>query len=255
MELLPSGVHSPVTRVGRTVRRRVTPWTPAVHALLCHLEAVGFDGAPRVLGIEDGQSVLSYVDGVDAHRARDAALHSDAALAGVGRLLRRYHTCVASFVPPHDARWQWDQGTLPDVIICHNDLGPQNTVYADGAPIAFIDWDYAGPGRAIWDLAYAAWSFIPLYDDDFVTRYGYSTAPRGPRLRLLCDAYELADRSDFLDVVSERQHAFVDMVRQRAADGEPGFDEAWRGPNGDRWRAAIAYVDRHRRDWQRDLES
>src|SRR5688572_18513295 len=100
MEMLPSSVHSPVVRVGRTVRRPVMPWTPAVHALLRHLEAVGFDGSPRVIGIENGQSVLSYVDGVDAHRARDAALHSDAALAAVGRLLRRYHIAVASFEPP-----------------------------------------------------------------------------------------------------------------------------------------------------------
>ena len=41
-----------VVRVGRTVRRPVRPHTPAVHALLRHLEAVGFDGAPRVLGVD-----------------------------------------------------------------------------------------------------------------------------------------------------------------------------------------------------------
>jgi hypothetical protein len=232
----------------------VRPWTPAVHALLLHLEAVGFDGAPRVLGIEDGWSVLSYVEGVDAHRARDGALHSDAALAAVGRLLARYHTTVASFVPPQDAHWQWNPAPVSDAIICHNDLGPQNTVYRGGVPVCFIDWDYAGPGKAIWDVAYAAWTFIPLYDDDFAARYGYSTAGRGSRLRLLCDAYGLADRTGFLDVVSERQHAFVDMVRLRAADGEPGFVEAWQGPNRDRWLAAIAYVERHRHHWQQHLD-
>ena len=40
-----------VVRVGDTVRRTTGPWTPAVHALLRHLEARGFDAAPRVLGV------------------------------------------------------------------------------------------------------------------------------------------------------------------------------------------------------------
>ena len=46
------GLISTVTRVGDTVRRGTGPWTPAVHALLRHLEGVGFDGAPMVLGID-----------------------------------------------------------------------------------------------------------------------------------------------------------------------------------------------------------
>ena len=47
------GNTSTVVRVGDTVRRNVGPWTPAVHALLRHLEYVGFTGAPRVMGIDD----------------------------------------------------------------------------------------------------------------------------------------------------------------------------------------------------------
>jgi len=39
-----------VVRVGDTVRRPAAPWTPAVHALLDHLQAVGFRGAPRAHG-------------------------------------------------------------------------------------------------------------------------------------------------------------------------------------------------------------
>ena len=39
-----------VAWVGDTVRRPVQPWTPAGHALLDHLAAVGFGYAPRVLG-------------------------------------------------------------------------------------------------------------------------------------------------------------------------------------------------------------
>ena len=53
-----------VVRVGDTVRRPQRSWSPATHALLRHLEAVGFEGAPRFLGIDEhGREVLSYVPG------------------------------------------------------------------------------------------------------------------------------------------------------------------------------------------------
>lgn len=38
-----------VIRVGGTVRRPTAPCRHATHALLAHLAAAGFDGAPRVL--------------------------------------------------------------------------------------------------------------------------------------------------------------------------------------------------------------
>src|SRR5256884_8900785 len=58
------GNTSTVVRVGDTVRRNVGPWTPAVHALLRHLEYVGFTGAPRALGLDErNREVLSYLDG------------------------------------------------------------------------------------------------------------------------------------------------------------------------------------------------
>ena len=50
---LADGSMTTVVRVGDTVRRPVGRWTPAVHSLLRHLEAVGFEGAPRVLGFDD----------------------------------------------------------------------------------------------------------------------------------------------------------------------------------------------------------
>ncbi|MGE5830866.1 MAG: phosphotransferase, partial [Micromonosporaceae bacterium] len=176
--------RAPVTRVGRTVHRPVGPWTPAVHALLRHLEDVGFDAAPRVLGIDaEGREVLTFVDGEDGHHARTAALHDDNALAAVGQLIRRFHDSVAGFVAPADATWQFLPNAPRGGIVCHNDLAPVNTLYVDGRPRAFIDWDFAAPAPPEWDLACAAWSFVPLYDDDYCRRYAYPAAPRGPRLR------------------------------------------------------------------------
>lgn len=63
-ERLRGGRTTGATRVGETVRKPVQPSTPAVHAVLGHLEAVGFDGAPRSWGTDDeGRQMLSYLRG------------------------------------------------------------------------------------------------------------------------------------------------------------------------------------------------
>jgi hypothetical protein len=62
--LLSGGNVTPVVRVGDTVRRASGPWSFAVHGLLRHLEAHGFAGAPRWLGIdEQGREVLTFIPG------------------------------------------------------------------------------------------------------------------------------------------------------------------------------------------------
>ncbi|MFC8896586.1 hypothetical protein [Streptomyces cinereoruber] len=56
--------HRRIVRVGDTIRRPVQPWTETVHALLRHLEEVGFPCAPRVLGFDEaGREVLEYMEG------------------------------------------------------------------------------------------------------------------------------------------------------------------------------------------------
>lgn len=93
-----------LVRVGNTVRRPVGPHSPLVHALLAHLEAVGFAGAPRFLGIDgSGREVLSYIDGEVAGRPRPAWIADEARLASVGRLVRAYDDAAASFTPAPDA--------------------------------------------------------------------------------------------------------------------------------------------------------
>jgi hypothetical protein len=62
-EPLSDGGLTGAERVGATVHRETGPWTPAVHALLRHLEAAGLE-APGVLGIDDeGREVLTFVEG------------------------------------------------------------------------------------------------------------------------------------------------------------------------------------------------
>ena len=73
------------------VLRRRRRWTVAVHSLLRHLEEAGFDGAPRVIGMEGDHEVLYLRRGPPRVRPRPPALLQDCGLEGLGRLLRGCH--------------------------------------------------------------------------------------------------------------------------------------------------------------------
>ncbi|HEV2093421.1 MAG TPA: aminoglycoside phosphotransferase family protein [Rubrobacter sp.] len=219
---LTGGFVSPVAKVGDTVRRGTGPWTPAVHALLNHLEDVDFDGAPRVLGTDGrGREVLSFVPGEVPDRA-SPEVATEGVLAQVGRLLRRYHDAVRGFELPTGIRWHHRPIPGDETVVCHNDISPRNTVFRDARPVAFVDWDLATPAPPAWDVAHAAWQFVPLADDAGCRRHGWPAPPdRAHRLRVLCDGYGLtdADRAGFSALVARRIETTASGIEELAARG------------------------------------
>jgi hypothetical protein len=247
---LPGGNVAPVYRVGDTVRRATGPWTPGVHALLQYLESGGFEGSPRVLGVdEDGREILTFAEGMVPY-APDvpSEIWTDDALAGAARLVRSYHDAVASFVPPPGASWRFCPGAPSDgEIVCHNDLAPWNAVYRGGVPRVFIDWDFASPAPRLWDVAYAVWRFVPLYYDGLPGSDGGADVTQyARRLRLWCDEYGLEDRSTLLDVVQRRQRVMYDTVRVWGEAGVAGFAEMWQTGHADAPLRDKAFVEANR---------
>lgn len=230
---LPGGNAGGAVLVDGTVRRVTGPWTPGVHALLRHLEGRGFDGAPRVLGMDaQGREVLTFLPGatVGVQRPWPAWVHSDDALVQVGRWLRRYHEVVADFVPPEGSRWRTSlRPWQPGDVIGHNDAAPYNAVWDDGPQggrlVGFVDWDFAAPGPALRDLAFVTFSWVPLHARDVVAAEGFTRfADRPRRLRLLLDAYGYeGDVQTVLDAVQTRISDHAAGIRELAAAGDPLF--------------------------------
>ena len=253
-EPLTGGGLTGTERVGSTVLRVTGPWTPAVHALLRHLEQASFE-APRVVGVDDeGREVLTYVPGQAGVDPYPPGVWADDVLAQVGGLIRRCHDATADFVPPPDARWQLLVGAPEGgEVICHNDLSPANTIYDERGPRTFVDWDLAAPGPREWDLAYAAYRFVPLYSDKSCEQLGIPVLARAPRLRILCDAYGLAADSRLLDLVEARITALYETARERGEAGDPGWRDVWRDTRGRQWLGSLAFVQQHRERWEREL--
>jgi len=219
-----------VTRVGDTVRRPQRPTSAATHALLRHLERVGFDGAPRLLGIDErGREVLSYIPGQAVISPYPHWALTDEALASVAVLLRRYHDAVASFDP---GRHSWPH-PLPEPyrgsIVSHNDPNLDNVIFAEGRAVALIDFDLASPGSVAWDVACAARLWAPLRAE---VDMPYPLRGRAlERLRLFADAYGLpaADRGQVVDAMLEAHEWCYDIVRAAVGHGHPAFQALWRG--------------------------
>lgn len=227
---LSGGNLSTVVRVGETVRRPAGAWTPAVHALLSHLEREGFADAPRALGIDErGREMLSFVPGetVGNRQPWPTWAWSDETLHGVARLLRRYHDTVRSFEQPDATRWRLtDARAQPGEIICHNDAAPYNLVRRPDASLALIDWDVASPGTPAFDLAYTAYAFAPMHTDAHCAQLGMrNPGQRIARLCSLVDTYGLEQRDGFVALIRERLQASVDRIHGAAEAG----DEAFRG--------------------------
>lgn len=253
-EVLGGGNLNQTVRVGTTVRRTTGFWTPAVHELLRHLEARGFEAAPRTRGLDDqAREILTYISGETDSSGDPAWVWTAAALVEAVRLIRRYHDVCLDFRPSTDVTWQAMVGApTTGEIICHNDLAPYNTIYRDGLPVAFIDWDLAAPGPPLWDLAHAAWRFIPLYSDSSGRGWPSDLGVRVERLQLLCDVYGLdpAGREGLVNMIERRMLCGLDTGRAWA--GRPGWAQlSQQDSHADGTRRDLDYISRHRETFHR----
>jgi hypothetical protein len=200
------------------------PGSAAVHELLLELERTGFEGAPRFLGVDEkGREILSYVDGDVPLTPYGPEVRSEAALVSVAGLLRRFHEAAPGW--------------------CHNDVAPYNIAFRGTEAVGLIDWDFAAPGPPAWDLAHAAWHCVPFQDVPTAIGHGWPPLPdRARRLRVLCDAYGLEDRTGFVALVADRIRSTEQAITSWAEAGDPVFQRLT--THLPMMRAARSFIDR-----------
>jgi hypothetical protein len=236
-----------VIRVGGTVLRPTAPCWRATHALLAHLSAVGFDGAPRVLAVGPYTETLTYIDGQAAVPPLAPDTLTDAALVSVADLVHRYHLAAASFDP---AGYQWPRpipARFRTGLVSHNDVHPANLVFRDGRAVALIDFDWAGPGSATWDFAAAARYWAPLQDDRDIADGRQGRSLERFRIFLQASGLPRADRRRVAEAVVANHDWTYAIVTEAAAAGHQGFADHWRMVAEPAARAR-RWCQRHRRD-------
>lgn len=239
-EVLQGGVGNAgaVVRVGPHVLRPTSAHTPAIHRLLGHLHDVGFHHVPRVVTIEpDGRERLEFIEGDVPVVPFPAWWQTDRVLASTAALLRRFHDATVGFDPGPPADWSdelADPAPRPDAVLCHNDVCPENVVYRRGTAVALLDFEFAAPGRRVWDLASLARMCVPIDTDDDAARTGRRGLDPCRRLAVVADAYGLDDhgRVHLLEVLAHQVDTAGSFVRRRVEAGEPAFIAMWEAMGG-----------------------
>ena len=155
-------------------------------------------------------------------------LPPDSALVAVARLVREFHDLTAGTPLAGTAE-----------VVCHNDLSPKNTVYRNGKPVAFIDWDIAAPGLRIHDVAHVCWQYVGLGPD-------VPDVDEAARLvRVVADAYGLADRGVLVDTILWWQDRCWRGIEAAAEAGEPAMVRLRDLGAVDEVRAAYEWTARH----------
>jgi hypothetical protein len=193
-----------VVRVGDTVRRPLHSNSEFVQDLLRHFEAVGFDGAPRFLGIDEhGREILTYIEGEVFVGADEVHILRDPQIASAARLIRRFHDATAGTRLAGAAE-----------VVCHPDLGQHNIVFQGAEAVAIIDWDEdVAPGPRRFDLAHALWCLAEIGEQ------GGSIDDQAHRARLVCDSYGWADRAALIDELEARFRRALVHAQTNRLDG------------------------------------
>jgi aminoglycoside phosphotransferase (APT) family kinase protein len=249
-ELLPGGVANAgsVVRTGRHVKRPLLANATTLHALLRFLRASSDVEAPLPVAAEDQAEVVEYLPGDVALAPYPGWVNSDRVLETLGRLLRRFHDATTRWEIPPGASWsQAFADPAGGPVICHNDVCIENVVFRDGRAAALLDFDFAAPGRRVWDVAQAARYWIPLTDPELPSATDRGVRDPIGRMRRFADAYGLDTdaRRQFAEVVLESEHGARRFVASQAARGVAGFAAMWDEAAVRRFDRKIAWIERH----------
>lgn len=241
-------------RAGDTVRRPLGPHSPLVHAVLAHLEAVGFAGAPRFRGLDErGREVLTFIEGEVAGRPHPAWLADDSRLASVARLLRAYDDAVAGFAPPAHLLEPVAPPELPGMppepdaaaeLIGHLDITPENVVFRGGEAVALIDFDLVRPATRVDEVVNLCLHWAPLAperDRSEALRRVDAVA----RTRLVADAYGLdgAGRARLVPTAVRRTERSWHLMRHRAQTLGGGWARMWDDGVGEKIQRRLAWLE------------
>jgi hypothetical protein len=235
-----------VVRTGPHVLRPASPHRGSIHAFLRAVRRAGFEGAPTPVGVdEDGRERLLFVEGEVPVPPYPDWSQSDTALASVARLLRGLHDAARSFDP---RGLTWDDALADPAggaLVCHNDVELSNVVFRDGVAFALLDFEFAAPGRPVYDLAQLARLCVPMEDDVDQARLGWRPADRPARLRLVADAYGLDrdGRTELLAAMDDAIDRIEAAARRTLAAGAPAAVAIVERTGG------IEKYDRRRRWW------
>ena len=170
-----------VVKKGDYVLRPCCTNSVFIHEVLKWLETKSVSAAPRFIGLtDDGREIITYLSGVSpenlgTYKGNTQWKPTENQLFETGKIIKTLHTALFDF-----------PGCMNGQTVCHNDLSPCNFMFENDLPYAVFDWDASEIGDPLNDLAYAAWMWSDLGNEE------NSPGDIGKTINAILDAYELS---------------------------------------------------------------
>lgn len=203
-------------------------WTSNVHDFLRYLHKCGFVKVPLPQGInEDGQELVSFVDGEVFNNELSQDARSDDTLISFAKFIRKFHDLGADYIECLNGNEKWMLPVQTEIeTMCHGDLAPYNTALEGKRVVGLIDFDTLHPGSRIWDVSYALYRWIPLMSEDNPENFG-TRSDKTRRIELFFETYgtDAIDQEGVFDWVIRRLEYLVSYMKQEANNGDESFEQ------------------------------
>ncbi|MES1041082.1 aminoglycoside phosphotransferase family protein [Peribacillus simplex] len=255
-EMLTGGNVSNVYHSGDTVRRELKPDSPKIHKLLKHLENNGFSYAPKFLGIDEKRrEILSFIEGEAGHYPLKEYMWSEDVLIEIAKMLRLYHDSVSDF--SFDGSWESIDNTPQQFeVLCHNDFAMYNIIFNNKRPIGIIDFDVAGPGPRLWDIAYTLYTCVPLsrfYLSETGEKVYYNPLQHANRIkqrvRMFFESYGEGIEENYLKMVLLRLEGLCKTITRKASEGDIAFQKMIAEGHLELYQNDIKFIRQHGKEW------
>lgn len=250
-EKLTGGNISKVYRSGDTVRRDLKAGSPKIHKLLKHLENKGFNCAPKYLGIDErGREILSFIEGEAGNYPLKKYMWSNDVLKEIAKMLRLYHDAVSDFPLLND--WKPMDNTPNKIeVVCHNDFAIYNIIFNNK------NFDVAGPGPRLWDIAYTLYTCVPLsriYHTETGVAVYYNSSQDAElinqRVKLFFESYGIEGmEEDYLEMVLLRLEGLCKYMIRKASEGDIAFQKMMEQGHLEHYQNDIKFIREHGKEW------
>ncbi|OIK11810.1 phosphotransferase [Bacillus sp. MUM 13] len=256
-EILTGGNISNVYRSGDTVRRDLKLNSPKIHRLLKHLENKGYSSAPKFLGVDEkGRETLSFIEVEAGNYPLKEYMWSNDALIEIAKMLRQYHDAVSDF-PISDDWERMDHTPNKIEVVCHNDFAIYNIIFNHKRPVGIIDFDAAGPGPRIWDIAYTLYTCVPLsrhYHTETGEAVFYNSSRdaegKKQRVKLFFESYGIEKlKEDYLEMVLLRLEGLCKHMIRKAGEGDIAFQKMIEQGHLEHYQKDIQFIKEHGKEW------
>lgn len=130
-----------------------------------------------------------------------------------------------------------------------------DTIFNEKRPVGIIDFDVAGPGPRIWDIAYTLYTCIPLSrfylsEEGEEIHYAKENAPRiKQRVQLFFESYGVSKDEDYLEMVLRRLEGLCMTIERKADEGDIAFQKMIKEGHLEHYQNDIKFIREHGSEW------